>query len=117
MTKNPLQDEYRFRWFDWFCLWYPPAWLILFNRHWQHYKPDPEGWNWLEYGLFLLPGGFYLALALRWLRLGGRAPHSQQVQPDPSYQHAFEQEILARIVNHYFRGELSQLENLPRKVR
>jgi len=30
----------------------------LFNRHWQHYYADPDGWNWLEYPLFLIPGGF-----------------------------------------------------------
>lgn len=106
---------YRFSWFDWFCLWYPPGWLVLFNRHWQHYKPDPDGWNWLEYGLFLLPGGFYLALALRWLRLGGRSPAAQLplTDPDPVYQQAFREEILAAIVQHYFRGELHHLDHLP----
>ncbi len=104
---------YRFNWFDWFCLCYPPAWLILFNRHWRHYRPDPDGWNWLEFFLFLIPGGFYLAVALRWLRLGGRSPRTSEAEPDPTYQQAFQQEILAPIVQHYFRGELHGLENLP----
>ncbi len=87
--------------------------MILFNRHWQHYKPDPDGWRWFEYGLFLLPGGFYLALLIRWLRLGCRAPASNQVEPDPAYQKAFQQEVLAPILKHYFRGALYQTENLP----
>jgi 1-acyl-sn-glycerol-3-phosphate acyltransferase len=106
---------YRFTWFDWFCLWYPPGWLILFNRHWQHYRSDPDGWNWLEYGLFLIPGGFYLALLLRWLRLGCRSPRSNEGDKfDPNYQQAFRDEVLALIVKYYFRGELQQLENLPK---
>jgi 1-acyl-sn-glycerol-3-phosphate acyltransferase len=104
---------YRFNWFDRFCLWYPPGWLIVFNRHWQHYKPDPQGWIWLEYPLFLLPGGFYLAMLLRWLRLGLRSPQHQTVEPDPAYQQAFQREILSPIVHRYFRGALTGLENLP----
>lgn len=104
---------YKFTWFDWFCLWYPPGWLILFNRHWQHYHADPDGWNWLEYILFLIPGGFYLALLIRWLRLGCRLPKSQDCQFNFEYQRAFREEILARIVKYYFRGELKQFENLP----
>lgn len=113
MSTNESNHTYRFGWFDWFCLWYPPGWLILFNRHWQHYKPDPDGWNWLEYLLFLLPGGFYLALLIRWLRLGGRSPQPQASEPDPVYQQAFRQEILTPIVEHYFHGSLHQVENLP----
>lgn len=105
--------SYRFSWFDWFCLWYPPGWLILFNRHWQHYRPDPDGWNGLEYLLFLLPGGFYLALLMRWLRLGMRSPSAVPTPPDPEYQQAFRDEILNPIVQRYFRAELAQLENLP----
>lgn len=108
-----VPSPYRFTWFDWFCLWYPPGWLVLFNRHWQHYHNDPEGWNWLEYGLFLLPGGFYLAWLSRWLRLGGRLPHKQNGQFEPTYQQAFRDEILAPIIKYYFRGELRQLESLP----
>jgi 1-acyl-sn-glycerol-3-phosphate acyltransferase len=104
---------YRFTWFDWFCLWYPPGWLILFNRHWQHYQPDPDGWNWLEYGLFLIPGGFYLALLLRWLRLGCRLPRSSVCQFNPDYQQAFRDEVLAPILKYYFRAELEELEHLP----
>lgn len=113
MSANASDSSYRFTWFDWFCLWYPPGWLILFNRHWQHYKPDPDGWNWLEYLLFLIPGGFYLALGIRWLRLGGRSPRTEPIQPDPNYQKAFREEILTPIVQRYFRGQLHHLENLP----
>ncbi|HEY9726914.1 MAG TPA: 1-acyl-sn-glycerol-3-phosphate acyltransferase [Chroococcales cyanobacterium] len=105
--------SYRFTWFDWFCLWYPPGWLILFNRHWQHYHSYPDGWNWLEYALFLIPGGFYLALVLRWVRLGFRLPRNEISQFNPDYQKAFGDEVLAPIVNHYFRAELEQSENLP----
>ena len=105
--------SYKFTWFDWFCLWYPPGWLILFNRHWQHYHFDPDGWNWLEYILFLIPGGFYLALLLRWLRLGCRLPRNQGYQFEPNYQQAFRDEVLALIVKSYFRAELRQIENLP----
>jgi 1-acyl-sn-glycerol-3-phosphate acyltransferase len=105
--------NYRFSWFDWFCLWYPPGWLILFNRHWQHYHADPDGWNGFEYLLFLIPGGFYLALLLRWLRLGCRAPRSQPQPIDPAYQQAFRQEILTPIVQRYFRAELHPSEPLP----
>jgi 1-acyl-sn-glycerol-3-phosphate acyltransferase len=113
-----LTQPYRFSWFDWFCLWYPPGWLILFNRHWQHYKPDANGWNWLEYGLFLLPCGFYLALANRWLRLKvrslGRSPTlSLSAEPDPVYQKAFQEEILTPIVTRYFRATLHYVEKLP----
>lgn len=113
-TKT-ADEGYKFNWFDWFCLWYPPGWLILFNRHWQHYHADPDGWNWLEYGLFLLPGGFYLALLIRWLRLGCRPPRQEVSDFDPNYQQAFRQEILTFIVKYYFRGELQQIENLPPK--
>jgi len=106
-------DNYQFSWFDWFCLWYPPGWLILFNRHWQHYHPYPDGWNWLEYGLFLIPGGFYLALLIRWLRLGCRSPRREIGEFNPNYQAAFREEILAPIVEYYFHGELLNVENLP----
>ncbi len=108
-------SDYRFTWFDWFCLWYPPGWLILFNRHWQHYHADPDGWNWLEYGLFLIPGGFYLALLIRWLRLGCRLPRNQGFQFEPNYQQAFRDEVIAPIVKSYFHAELRQPENLPEK--
>lgn len=104
---------YPFTWFDRFCLWYPPGWLILFNRHWQHYNADPDGWIWPEYLLFLLPGGFYLALMLRWLRLGRRAPRQELREPDPVYQAVFRREILAPIATRYFRGSLEGLEQLP----
>ena len=110
---KPSVESYKFTWFDWFCLWYPPGWLILFNRHWQHYQLDPDGWNWLEYGLFLIPGGFYLALLLRWLRLGCRLPGPQVSQFNPDYQKAFRDEVLGPIMNHYFRAELQQVEHLP----
>jgi 1-acyl-sn-glycerol-3-phosphate acyltransferase len=117
LVSNPIErasiEGYKFSWFDWFCLWYPPGWLILFNRHWQHYHLDPDGWNWLEYILFLIPGGFYLALLIRWLRLGCRLPSQENTEFDPTYQQAFRQEIIAPIVEYYFRGELLQIENLP----
>lgn len=113
-TETAATSAYQWGWFDWVCLWYPPGWLILFNRHWQHYYPDPDGWIWPEYLLFLIPGGFYLALGLRWLRLGCRLPHkSKDVSFDPRYQAAFRDEILAKLVKHYFRAELYQSENLP----
>ncbi|MEH2284731.1 MAG: 1-acyl-sn-glycerol-3-phosphate acyltransferase [Nostoc sp.] len=111
--ENTPGEGYIFSWFDWFCLWYPPGWLILFNRHWQHYHTDPDGWNWLEYGLFLIPGGFYLALLSRWLRLGFRPPHQEVGEFDPKYQQAFGSEIIRPIVKYYFQGELQQVENLP----
>ncbi|MBW4558003.1 MAG: acyltransferase family protein [Trichormus sp. ATA11-4-KO1] len=111
--ETSSKQGYQFSWFDWFCLWYPPGWLILFNRHWQHYHADPDGWNWLEYGLFLIPGGFYLALLSRWLRLGCRSPRQEVDEFNPNYQKAFREEILAPIVEYYFRGELQQLNNLP----
>ncbi len=111
--EQASSNGYKFSWFDWFCLWYPPGWLILFNRHWQHYHTDPDGWNWLEYGLFLIPGGFYLALLIRWLRLGCRSPLRETEQFDPNYQQAFAEEVLTPIVKYYFRGELQQIENLP----
>ncbi len=85
----------------------------MFNRHWQHYHDDPDGWNWLEYGLFLIPGGFYLALLMRWIRLGFRAPSAEVTEPDPQYQQAFRDEILTPIVTRYFRAELHYAENLP----
>ncbi|HEY9623611.1 MAG TPA: 1-acyl-sn-glycerol-3-phosphate acyltransferase [Crinalium sp.] len=112
-SSDSTTEPYRFGWFDWFCLWYPPGWLILFNRHWQHYHADPDGWSWWEYPLFLIPGGFYLALLIRWLRLGCRAPQSSNETVDPNYQKAFQQEVLAPILKHYFRAELKQPENLP----
>ncbi|BAY43637.1 phospholipid/glycerol acyltransferase [Scytonema sp. HK-05] len=111
--KKTSLESYKFGWFDWFCLWYPPGWLIIFNRHWQHYHQDPDGWNWLEYGLFLIPGGFYLALFIRWLRLGCRSPRSEVGEFDPNYQKAFRDEVIAPIIKYYFRGELQQIENLP----
>jgi 1-acyl-sn-glycerol-3-phosphate acyltransferase len=111
--ENTPGKGYLFSWFDWFCLWYPPGWLILFNRHWQHYHTDPDGWNWLEYGLFLIPGGFYLAMLSRWSRLGFRSPRKEVGEFDPRYQQAFRSEVLGPIVKHYFRGELQQIANLP----
>ncbi|HEY9812279.1 MAG TPA: 1-acyl-sn-glycerol-3-phosphate acyltransferase [Candidatus Sericytochromatia bacterium] len=105
--------NFKFSWFDWFCLWYPPGWLILFNRHWQKYHPDPDGWNWLEYGLFLIPCGFYLALLLRWLRLGFRSPRSEIGEFAPNYQQAFRDEVLTPIVKYYFRADIVGIENLP----
>jgi 1-acyl-sn-glycerol-3-phosphate acyltransferase len=111
--KTASVEGYKFTWFDWFCLWYPPGWLILFNRHWQHYHADPDGWNWLEYLLFLIPGGFYLALLIRWLRLGCRSPRPEVDDFEPKYQLAFREEILTLIVKNYFQGELQQIENLP----
>ncbi len=112
-VESQSKSNYKFNWFDWFCLWYPPGWLILFNRHWQHYHQDPDGWNWLEYFLFLIPCGFYLALFIRWLRLGFRSPRSQIDDFDPNYQQAFQKEIIQPIVKYYFQGELHQLEKLP----
>ena len=116
-------QPYPFGWFDWFCLWYPPAWLILFNRHWQHYKPDPEGWRWSEYLLFLIPAGFYLAIAIRWVRIQWQRaispapPEAPPTPPSPEadrqYQHAFRQEILTPIVQHYFRATLENPASLP----
>lgn len=111
--ENAPGEGYRFSWFDWFCLWYPPGWLILFNRHWQHYHTDLDGWKWPEYGLFLIPGGFYLALLSRWLRLGFRSPRTEISEFDPKYQQAFRKEVIGPIVKYYFRGELQQIENLP----
>ncbi len=119
-----LPQPYSFGWFDWFCLWYPPAWLILFNRHWQHYKPDPEGWRWSEYPLFLIPGGFYIAIAIRWVRIQwqryARATLERATDPPPAshppdrhYQHAFRQEILAPIGQRYFRATLENAADLP----
>ncbi|WP_088243717.1 1-acyl-sn-glycerol-3-phosphate acyltransferase [Calothrix rhizosoleniae] len=121
--EKTLAPGYQFSWFDWFCLWYPPGWLILFNRHWQHYHTDPDGWNWLEYGLFLLPEGFYIALLVRWLRFSfasllrrlfwKTSPPKNHNKFDPNYQQAFHQEILKPIVEYYFQAELQQIENLP----
>ena len=105
---------FQFSRFDWFCFWYPPGWLILFNRHWQHYHSDSDGWNWLEYLLFLVPAGFYVALLIRWIRLGFRSPSAEVTEPDPKYQEAFREEILLPIVTRYFRAELHQAENLPK---
>jgi 1-acyl-sn-glycerol-3-phosphate acyltransferase len=67
----------------------------------------------LEYGLFLIPGGFYLALLIRWLRLGCRLPRQAVSQFNPDYQKAFRDEVLAPILNYYFRAELHHVENLP----
>lgn len=115
LNADKPSPPYRFGWFDWFCLWYPPGWLVLFNRHWQHYHADPEGWNWVEYILFLLPGGFYLAMLLRWLRLGGRSPRQTQSPIEPTYQKAFRDEILAPILKHYFQAELHNTQHLPQQ--
>lgn len=114
-TTSP--SPYRFSWFDWFCLRYPPGWLILFNRHWQHYHADPQGWNWLEYGLFLLPGGFYLAVLLRWLRLGCRAPQGYTEELDLQYQQRFRDEVLLLILKHHFQAELEHTDRLPKTGR
>lgn len=125
VNEQQQSDTYRFSWFDWLCLWYPPAWLILFNRHWQYYKADPDGWRWSEYPLLLLPGGFYVALLIRRLRLLLRsllfpAAHFQEgnqttgstVEVDSAYQQAFRNEVLAPIVKYYFRAELHHLDRL-----
>jgi len=120
---TPVHHSYRFSWFDWFCLWYPPGWLVLFNRHWQHYKPDPTGWRWSEYFLFLVPCGFYVAVAIRWLRLqiqrsllfnaASKSSESKTPLSDPEYQQAFREEVLTPIVRHYFRAELENPNFLP----
>lgn len=126
VKEHPQSHAYRFSWFDWLCLWYPPGWLILFNRHWQYYKPDPDGWRWSEYPLLLVPGGFYLALVIRRLRLMIRDllshtnqrhqsghPGGSEAQIDLKYQQAFREEVLTPIVKHYFRSELHNLDHLP----
>ncbi|WP_341527560.1 1-acyl-sn-glycerol-3-phosphate acyltransferase [Nostoc sp. UHCC 0302] len=112
-VEKVSEQSYKFSWFDWFCLWYPPGWLILFNRHWQHYHADPDGWNLLEYGLFLIPGGFYIAMLSRWLRLGCRSPRKETGEFEPNYQQVFSTEILSTIIKYYFRGELQQIDQLP----
>lgn len=56
-----------------------------------------------------------MALAIRWVRLGGKAPAWREVEPDPDYQTAFQREVLTPIVEHYFRGTLYQLKNLPQE--
>lgn len=112
-VENILIERYKFSWFDRFCIWYPPGWLILFNRHWQYYHQDRDGWNWLEYLLFLIPAGFYIALFIRWLRLGFRSPLQQDRAFNPEYQQAFQEEILAPIVKNYFQAELHLPEKLP----
>ena len=112
-VENLSVERYKFSWFDWFCIWYPPGWLILFNRHWQHYHTDRDGWNWLEYLLFLIPTGFYIALLIRWLRLGFRPPKQHSGIFNPKYQQAFQKEVLAPIVKYYFRAELHISEDLP----
>lgn len=69
----------------------------------------------------MLPGGFYLALGLRWLRLklqrlftiAPELPESPGKSPDPVYQEIFRREILAPLAKDYFQSELHQLENLP----
>lgn len=91
---------------------------MLFNRHWQHYKADPNGWRWTEYPLFLLPGGFYLALVIRWIRLALRRsplPAACPLPPptDAAYQHLFRQEVLTPIVRRYFRAELVAAQPIP----
>lgn len=106
-------ERYKLNWFDRFCIWYPPGWLILFNRHWQHYHQDRDGWNWLEYLLFLVPTGFYFALFLRWLRLGFRSPHQHDRVFNPEYQQVFQEDILAPIIKNYFCAELYLPEKLP----
>ena len=118
-VENLSVERYKFSWFDWFCISYPPGWLILFNRHWQHYHADPDGWNWLEYLLFLIPVGFYIALFIRWLRLGFRLPDQDcHVSAfDPKYQQTFQEEVLAPIIKYYFRAELHKTENLPERGR
>jgi 1-acyl-sn-glycerol-3-phosphate acyltransferase len=93
-------------------LWYPPGWLIIFNRHWQHYYQDPEGWKWWEYGLFLIPGGFYIALLMRWIRLGFHFPKPQGRKFDPKYQQAFIDEVIEPIVTSYFQVKLEQVADL-----
>ncbi|MBD3884619.1 glycerol acyltransferase [Phormidium tenue FACHB-886] len=110
---STVSKTFTFGWFDWLCFWYPPGWLILFNRHWQQYHADPEGWNWVEYILFFIPGGFYLAVLIRWLRLGCRAPKAVHRSVDVAYQKAFADEILTPILKHYFRAELFSIDKLP----
>jgi hypothetical protein len=110
---NPNSLKYQFSWFDWLCLFYPPGWLILFNRHWQKYHHSHNSWYWWEYLWFLIPLGFYIALGLRWLRGGFRENSAPNYQFDPHYQVAFREEIALPIIKYYFRGELHQLENLP----
>ena len=105
---------YRFDCLDWVCLWYPPGWLVLLNRHWQHYHCDHDGWSGLELALFLLPGGFYVAWLLR---LGRRAPRCEVSGFEPAYQAAFRDEILAPIAKRYFRFELHGAEQLPQAQR
>jgi len=47
----------------------------------------------------------FLALLIRWLRLGCRHRREHD-QFDPNYQQAFRDEVLAPIMKYYFRGEL-----------
>lgn len=53
-----------------------------------------------------MPGGFYIALVMRWARLGFRTPKSQNRQFDPDYQQALIDEVIEPIVKSYFEAEV-----------
>jgi len=57
--------------------------------------------------LFLIPGGFYLALlaGYAWVAVSPR----KSDQFDPNYQQAFRDEVLAPIMKYYFRGDYREL--------
>ena len=75
------RTQFRWRWFDYLCLYVPCGFLALLNRHWHCYYKDlrAPAWNSVESFFFFLPFGFYLSMLLRWLR--ERVTHRRATQP------------------------------------
>jgi 1-acyl-sn-glycerol-3-phosphate acyltransferase len=127
------RKPFSWRWWDTLLLFWPPGWLALLNRHWNHHHRGarPPAWRAWESLFFLLPFGFYLAWGLRWIRTrlfpAQRPAHStsttaecphcgspcvDELIVEREYPYRFSAELLVPLGRRYFRAEFHGLEKI-----
>src|SRR3990172_6639615 len=130
-----VTTQFRWRWFDSLCLYFPCGFLALLNRHWNIYYKDvgSPAWNGIESFFFFLPFGFYLSMLLRWLRervtrqreaplpvqtAPQECPHCRQgcvvaLAGDRDYANRLAVELGLVFARKYFRTRVHGIEKIP----